>query len=1267
MAGRREAPLDPAEGPVQRFAYALRTLRQEAGGPTYRAMARTSGHGASTLSQAAAGERLPTLPVVLAYVRACGGDAEEWERRWRQAAEEDAAEPRADDGAPEPYRGLARFELDDADLYFGRDQLIDDVLRLTRGRRLAAVVGASGSGKSSLLRAGLIPRLRTAGDPSVRPAGVRIVTPGEHPLRDRDRRLTPKDAASGDTWLIIDQFEELYTLCPDPAERTAFIDLLLDAMDPGSGMRVLISVRADFFGNLAGHQPLADALRDATLLTPPMNSDELREAIVRPAQATGLIVERDLTARIITEVEGEPGGLPLMSHALLETWRRRKGRALTMENYEASGGLHGAIARTAEEVHGRLSPAQADVARSVLLRLITPGDGTPDTRRPTHRDELDFGDEGDTATVIEHLARARLVTLDGDTVDLAHEALITAWPRLRNWIGAERERLRVHRRLTEAATAWRDLGRDPGALYRGARLAVAHEMFPRPGRDGHLVPLEQEFLGASGTALTRERRRRRGLVTTFSLLLVVSLIAGVVAWQQNRTSDERRVQAAARRVAAVAENLRYSDPVTAMRLSLAAWRTARTTETRSALLGAMEQREEDRFAPAPEDLADQLFLSDDGRVLLQATGRQVTAWDVPSHRRTGRYRGIGDDWQVSALSPDGRRLALSGNGGLALWDVAGGRRVGAPLTSRWPTTAVFGPSGRTVLADDGLGSGTVTVRLWDLERRRTLFEQRVPGLRKAAVSRDDRLVGLCPEDGRIRLWRVAGQRPVTLKNAYRVGENDECAVAFSPDGDRVTFGVGERAGTWDTASGRRVDEFRGNGSAAMRYTGDGKFLLTSGQGKIQMWRRPVSGDPVFQYATTGDSSSDFSIDPGARSVRYIADAGPDTGAGKAVRTVSLGDLAHQRWTTDPPQGMWLGPDGATLATARSSQGQERFRFVDVRSGRDKGNAPGISTCSGADTPGERGGAPDASCYGLVAFAAKGRSAAYTLTSVDEPGSRQRVVLWREGSGPVELTLAIRPRALVRRIALSPDGSTLAVSLRRGAETWRSEVWDVRTRTRTRVVKGVGGDALTISPDGRWLVTADGHAVDLTSPSAPVRTLSAGAGTADLPTAGGAASKGLPWTGVEVMAFSPDGRYLAAGDHSGRVTLLDGDLSKRLGTMSGLITDARQDSAAPVTALGFSHDSRTLAVAGLDGTLRLWDAAANQPLGSVLPNPSDPVQSVAFSRDDGTVTVASDHIPSQTYRVSEKQVAAAVCKRAQGGLSRGDWERMIPEVPYRELC
>lgn len=311
MAGRPESPLDPSAGPAQRLAAELRKLRAQSGSPTYRVMAQRAGQGASTLSQAAAGERLPTLPVVLAYVRACGGDEAEWEARWREAAAEAAAEPRTEgEDAEPPYRGLARFEPGDANLFFGRDELTDRLLQLTSSRRFTAVFGPSGSGKSSLLRAGLIPRLRD-------PAALRVLTPGEHPLRTHEQRLIPKDT-DGDTWLIVDQFEELYTLCPDPAERDEFIDRLLAAIDPASRLRVVIVVRADFLSRCAEHSALTAALQDGTLLTGPMSRDELREAIVKPAQAAGMIVERSLTARILDEVEGEPGALPLMVVQLRE-------------------------------------------------------------------------------------------------------------------------------------------------------------------------------------------------------------------------------------------------------------------------------------------------------------------------------------------------------------------------------------------------------------------------------------------------------------------------------------------------------------------------------------------------------------------------------------------------------------------------------------------------------------------------------------------------------------------------------------------------------------------------------------------------------------------------------------------------------------------------------------------------------------------------------------------------------------------------------------
>ncbi|MEU5043825.1 nSTAND1 domain-containing NTPase, partial [Streptomyces griseorubiginosus] len=384
--GRRETPVDPAAGPVPRFACELRKLRQEAGGPTYRELARRAHFSVTALSQAAAGEQLPSLQVTLAYATACGGDAGEWERRWKEA-EREVREVAAglDDDVEPPYQGLARFEPDDHDRYFGRDRLVTALCRLVRDRRFTAVFGPSGSGKSSLLRAGLIPALRAEREL----AAIRVLTPGAHPARTHADALRPA-GEPGDTLVVVDQFEEVFTLCRDPDERRAFLDLLLAAREPGSGLRVVIAVRADFYGRCAEHRGLADVLGEAGLLVGPMDPAELREVIVKPAQSAGYIVERALTARLVDEIADEPGGLPLLSHVLRETWRRRRGRALTEEAYEAAGGVRGAIAQSAEEVWADLSPQHAELARLVLLRLITPGEGSQDTRRPIDRTELDF-------------------------------------------------------------------------------------------------------------------------------------------------------------------------------------------------------------------------------------------------------------------------------------------------------------------------------------------------------------------------------------------------------------------------------------------------------------------------------------------------------------------------------------------------------------------------------------------------------------------------------------------------------------------------------------------------------------------------------------------------------------------------------------------------------------------------------------------------------------------------------------------------------------
>ncbi|MFE0258310.1 hypothetical protein ACFWYS_46105, partial [Streptomyces sp. NPDC059010] len=695
--GRPERPVDPAAGPIPRLAHELRELRRAAGNPSYRSMADTAGFTAVTLSRAVDGTRLPSLAVLQGYVRACGGDAAEWEARWKEAEAEVAGEPREDEDAAPPYRGLARFEPDDRALFFGRDRLVEELSELVCSHRFAVVFGASGSGKSSLLRAGLIPRLRERIAGLGRPAALRVFTPGARPAQTYGHLLAPGEDEP-ESWVVVDQFEEVFTLCRGKAERDRFLGLLLAAHEPGSRLRVLVSVRADFYARCGEHRGLAQALYGAAMLVGPMSADELRDVVVRPAQAAGLIVERELTARIVAEVLDEPGGLPMLSHALLETWRRRRSRVLTLAAYEAAGGVRGAIAATAEEAYGRLSETQRRVARQLLLRMIEPGQGSPDTRRPLGNAELADWADPDVGLVVERLTRARLLTVDDDGVHLAHEALITCWPRLHGWIEEDRERLRHHWQLTEAARVWLEHDHDPGALYRGARLARAEELFPGHATDAALTATERHFLVAAfeareaeRRAATQARRRARILVTTISAVLAVALVAGLVAWQQHDDNLRRSTDDAARRVADVADGLRTTDPHTAMLLGVAAWRISPLPESRRALFGALAQPETDTFTdPAPGD-GPTRFLVDSGRTLLSVDGRTWRTWNVATHRRISSGRLPAG--QVTSASPDGRVLAVvEDDRGIRLWDREAGRWLDAPKSTAGVID--FGAGGR---------------------------------------------------------------------------------------------------------------------------------------------------------------------------------------------------------------------------------------------------------------------------------------------------------------------------------------------------------------------------------------------------------------------------------------------------------------------------------------------------------------------------------------------------------------------------------------------
>ncbi|MGE5465209.1 MAG: BTAD domain-containing putative transcriptional regulator, partial [Syntrophothermus sp.] len=703
-----------------------------------------------------------------------------------------------------PFKGLQYFDEVDCDLFFGREVLTQKLAdQLRDAQFLSVIVGASGSGKSSLVRAGLIPFLRKEKE-----AGhIHIITPTAHPLEALATELTrqsesvtaaatllddlaqdPRSLAlffarrNGEehTLLIVDQFEELFTLCRDEFEREAFIDNLLAASSSshtGTGDRgkvtLILTLRADFYAHLAQYPELRDRVAKHQEYIGPMTTEELRRAIEEPARRSHWEFEPGLVELILRDVGDEPGALPLLSHALLETWKRRAGHTLTLKGYADAGGVRGAIAHTAESIFQSLSPEEQEVARDIFLRLTELGEGTEDTRRRASLEELmsQEEDRNEVRTVLNILADARLITLGENTAEVAHEALIREWPTLREWLNQDRESLRLHRHLTEAAHDWELLGEDPGALYRGTHLAQAREwaaLHPKA-----LNAAEREFLAASINQEQREkleqeeqqkreldaakklaetesaraaeqshsanrlRIRNRVITTIGSIAVLLALLAGMFGVQSNQqrttalnaqsTAEANFRQAEAQRLAAESNKLflSHGSPEQIALLSLRSMNTQYTPQGDAALLAAMQ-------LPYPRKLfgshplgITRLVLSPDGKYVLTG-GHDKTArmWDIQTGQQVRQFIGHTDVVPSVAFSPDGKYvLTASWDNTVRLWDASTGKELHQFLGHTDSVEiAAFSPDGKSILT----GGYDKTARLWDVATGQELRQMNRP-------------------------------------------------------------------------------------------------------------------------------------------------------------------------------------------------------------------------------------------------------------------------------------------------------------------------------------------------------------------------------------------------------------------------------------------------------------------------------------------------------------------------------------------------------------
>ena len=1183
------------------------------------------------------GDRLPR-EIGLAEL---AGTAESGDRAWTLVAPGLAIPRRA--GAC-PYRGLMAFQLEDGDVFFGREDVVATTLGEILAGRFMAIVGASGSGKSSLARAGLIPAFRRA-----RAAEVRVMTPGPDPERELQRSVGRRPPSL----LVVDQFEEAFTLCRDNEARGRFFDALIDLHDAGS-TSIVIALRADFYGRCAEHPRLAAAVAAHQCLLGPMQTDELRRAIEGPARAAGLRLEAGLIDTMLSDVAGEPGALPLLSHALYESWARRDGRVLTRAGYVAAGGVRGAIAHTAEEVYLGCSDQEQQLIRQLLLRLTALGDTTEDTGRRVPLTELiPEGEAGGEATaVLEQLAASRLLVTGDDSAEIAHEALIREWPRLRGWLAENREELRALQQLTTAARSWEEAGRDEADLYRGARLAAAVDL---EGEKRQLSRVEREFLEASRDAQDRElqsarrrARRLRVLLAAVAAALVVAVVAGAFALVQRGSARRSAVVAQAGQLAAQSREVAAQQPDLGLLLALEGERLDDSVDTRGALLGALEH------------------------------GSRIRSW-----------LRFGSPVNGSDFSPDGKLLATVTLGGTRLWDTATWRPVGPPLrSSQGGSESVdFGPDNRTLAIAGGKGK----VELWDVERRRELRELASPigaPLATVRVSPDGSVIAAGgKEDNHVTLWdaetgRVIGA-PIETHPPQLGGAH---SISFSPDSKRIAVpGAAGTVGIWDVATGRRVGRPLVIGEAYVEeaiFAGDGRTLIASDDsGSVTMvdigTGRPI-GRPL---ETDNETVASLDLSPDERLLAaasfdgsvFVWDTktGAPYGSPLTAGTSPVNDVAFSPdgrvlvsshldsavvWNMDGEQaiGQPLGgptdlatdvafsPDGTRLVTGQFD-GDTVVRDVNTR--RQVFRIGGDSIVTAVAFHPHESLIAVGTIDGKVRFV-DSRSGAVVGSSLDEGDS----AIWQ---------VAFSPDGQLLAVAADPNGVDGFYSQQRQGEV---HLWGVDSRRQVgRSIAPGGGSVLSVafSPDGTLLATGSYF------------------GRLDLWDVATRTRRGKPRRvtddGFQGLTFDPDGRLVAAGVATGPVRVWRlADRRPAFPPLSG--------HTGPVTGVAFDEAGSFLATTSAFGGTRLWDPATgigygDELVGSPIPDSLAPTIDLpflglrnSFSPDGKLLAVAGVGERGMLWEVDPAVWRERACAIVGRNLTREEWNLYLPPgTPYRATC
>jgi WD40 repeat protein/DNA-binding SARP family transcriptional activator len=1141
-----------------------------------------------------------------------------------------------------PFKGLVSFDVVDAPYFFGRERLVGELVARLVGAPLLGVVGASGSGKSSAVRAGLLPALAAGVLPGSEDRWQIVMRPGEHPRRGLHDAMHANRDAPG-LLLFVDQFEETFTACRDQGERAAFIaELTALAADRDGRCVVVLAIRSDFYGRCATYPALSSLLAANHVLVGPMRREELGDAIKGPTARASLRIEPALVHALIADVADEPGALPLLSTALLELWQRRDRRCLRHAAYLQTGGVRGAVARLAEDAFAQLNGAQQTVARSVLLRLVQETEPATVERRRVSLTELDIQEDGDAAHVIALLTDRRLLTISSQTIEVAHEALLREWPRLRDWIEEAREGLRIHRRLTVAAQEWQRLSHDDETLYRGVRLTEAREWASAHGE--HLSRLEREFLAASqATELSQleaaKRRTHRLRVLATGLATLAVLIAAIAVWALDQRAQAQRERVATQRQALVARSLAltssasalfHTRPDISLLLGLEAYRTSPRVEARSSLLaGLIAARDHGVRAMlhGHTSSVERMAFSPDGRTLASTSTDTIRLWDPRTHKQLGMpLRGHTAPIISVAFSTDGRTLtSASLDHTIRVWDIRTHKQLRAPLTVQRSGRIELSPDGRTASV-----SYAKTIRVWDVRTHKQLGAplSHTDVVLAVAFSPDGRTLASASFAKTIRLWDLRAHKPLGPPLS---GHTDYVyAVAFTADGRTLASASADNTiRLWDLRTHKQFGTplpSRTHNAACIAFSPDGHMLASSFDKKIAL--RDLRTHKALGPPLTGHTRA-------VNSVAFSPD-GHTLASASADNTIRLWDvrthkrmdraLAHDKAFVESAT---FSPDASILATFEQHGTSRALRLRDGLS--DKPLGPPLSATRHATR--------HAFNLGLT-FSADSHRLATTsgrLIRVWDISTHKQLgpPLTSHGTWYID-------------VALSPDGRTLASANDEGIR-----LWELRTH------KQIGPPmidhsapkprSLAFSPDGRTLAITNASTIHLWD--VPTHRLRA------QPLRGHTSS-------VYSVAFSPDGRTLASTSEDKTLRLWDVRTDKQLGGPLSADPDIFRSVA-------FSPDGRTLASTSQDGTLRLWDTHTHKQLGIPLSTPTPESVAVAFRPDGRTLLSVSPDATIQSWNDllwrTHAELQTKVCNLVANGLSNNEWVQYAAGTPYRNSC